>query len=257
MKNTKSPIIKKPLRNPGQSLEEEITKSLDEELLMYVLYPTIFVLIAMMEWIHWYLESPPQPLLMSALALAAIIFSIYRIIKFRKKIKLLKQGRDGEKVVGQYLELFREQGMKVFHDIVGDNFNIDHLLVSKKGIYLIETKTYSKPQKGKTEIVFDGQSISINGKIYNDNIIIQVTAGASWLSDLIEELTAREFQVHPVVLFPGWYVKMTNRFKSKIWVLSPKSLNSFINHQPDTLSSEDVKLVSNHISRHIRSIEIK
>jgi hypothetical protein len=254
MKKTRSPLKNKPLRNAGQSLEEEITKNIEDGMFTYYLSVAIFIMLAVSEWIKWYFQQPPSPIMLSIIAVLITIFSAYKINKLAKKIKLLKQGRDGEKAVGQYLELFREQGIKVFHDIVGDNFNIDHVLVSNKGIFLIETKTYSKPLKGKSEIFFDGQSLSINGKIYNDNII-QVTAGALWLSNLIEELTARKYQIYPVILFPGWYVKMTNKFQSNIWVLNPKSLNKFINNQKEILSSEDVKLVSNHIGRYIRSTE--
>ena len=64
--------------------------------------------------------------------------------------------------------------MKIHHDIIGDGFNIDHILISTKGVYLIETKTYSKPLKGKTEIEFDGLDFYHNGVKYNDNIQDQV-----------------------------------------------------------------------------------
>ena len=256
MKKTKSPLTDKPLRNPGQSLEDQIDTIVNDQLTTYVLLPALLILMSIMEWMHWYFDTKPSPFLISLIALISIVYSTYKILKIRKKLQNLKQGRDGEKAVGQYLELFREQGMKIFHDIVGDGFNIDHLIISAKGIYIIETKTYSKPLKGKTEITFDGQNISINGQIYNDDIIIQVTAATTWISNLIEELTARKFAATPVVLFPGWYVKMTNKYKSPIWVLNPKSLNTFIYKQKDILSKEDIKLISNHVTRYIRNKEL-
>ena len=257
MKKTKSPLTDKPLRNPGQSVEDQIGSVVNDELITYIILPFTFILLSIIEWMHWYFDTKPSPFLISVIALLSVIYSVYKILKIKKKLKSLRQGRDGEKAVGQYLELFREQGMKIFHDIVGDEFNIDHLIISSKGIYVIETKTYSKPLKGKTEIFFDGKDISINGKVYNDNITIQVTAATAWISKLIEELTAKKFAVTPVVVFPGWYVKMTNKYKSPIWVLNPKSLNNFIYQQNNVLSAEDMKLVSNHITRYIRSKELK
>ena len=205
-----------------------------------------------MEWYKWYMQAPPSPIWTTILALPFIIYAIYKLIKEKKKIELLKQGRDGEKAVGQYLENFRELGMKVHHDIVGDGFNIDHLLISTKGVYLIETKTYSKPSKGKTEIEFDGLDFYYNSVKYNDNIQVQVLAGSTWIKDLIEELTTKKVDVKPVILFPGWFVKMTRKHDSNIWALNPRNLQKFIGNQNDVISKEDVQLISNHIARYIR-----
>jgi hypothetical protein len=43
--------------------------------------------------------------------------------------------KDGEKAVGEFLERFREKGYRIFHDIVGGDFNIDHVLIGPSGIY--------------------------------------------------------------------------------------------------------------------------
>lgn len=254
MKNKKSPLKSKPLRHAGQSLDEEIEKSISEYILMHLFAIALFLYVIIMEWYRWYMQSPPTPKTMTILLLPFIVYSLYKLIKEVKKIRSLKQGRDGEKAVGQYLESFRELGMKVHHDIVGDGFNIDHILISTKGIYLIETKTYSKPFKGKTEIEFDGLNFYHNGVTYNDNIQIQVTAGSTWLRNIIEELTVKKVDVKPVVVFPGWFVKMTNKHNSNIWALNPKNLKGFISSQKEIIPKEDVQLISNHIARYIRSM---
>ncbi|MCK5677983.1 MAG: NERD domain-containing protein [Flavobacteriaceae bacterium] len=253
MKNKKSPLKSKPLRHAGQSLDEEIEKRLSEKITLYIYATVMFSSLIIMEWYRWYMQSPPSPVWTTILALPFVLYGIYQLIKEIKQIKLLKQGRDGEKAVGQYLENFREAGIKVHHDIVGDGFNIDHILISTKGIYLIETKTYSKPLKGKTEIEFDGLDFYYNGVKYNDNIQVQVMAGATWLKNLIEELTVKKIDVKPVVVFPGWFVKMTRKHDSNIWALNPRNLQKFINKQNEIISKEDVQLISNHIARYIRA----
>ncbi len=255
MKNKKSPLKDKPLRHAGQSLDEEIEKSLSEHALMYIITIFLLLYVVVMEWFRWYMQSPPSPKAITIMALPFMIYFFYKLIKEIKKVRALKQGRDGEKAVGQYLESFREQGMKIHHDIIGDGFNIDHILISTKGVYLIETKTYSKPLKGKTEIEFDGLDFYHNGVKYRDNIQIQVAAGSTWLRDIIEELTVKRVDVKPVVVFPGWFVKMTNKHSSNIWALNPKNLKSFISNQKEIISKEDVQLISNHIARYIRSMQ--
>ena len=255
MKNKKSPLKDKPLRHAGQSLDEEINRLVEEDAMPYISASLFLIAIATFEWYSWYFQLPPSPVIITIMAVLFTVFSAYKIIRLRAKLKNLKQGRDGEKAVGQYLENFRANGIKVLHDIKGDSFNIDHVVISTKGVYLIETKTYSKPIKGNADIVFDGQKLFFNGKSYDDSIIIQVKAEKKWLSDLIEELTARKFPVQPVIAFPGWFVKMTNTNDSGIWALNPRGLPTFLNNQQEVMTQEDVQLISNHLSRYIRSLE--
>lgn len=256
MKNKKSPLKDKPLRNAGQSLDEEISRLVDEDAMPYVVASLFLILITAFEWFRWYLQLPPSPLGLTILAILFAGFTTFKVIKIRSKITNLKLGRDGEKAVGQYLENFRSaNGIKVLHDIRGNDFNIDHVIISTKGIYIIETKTHSKPAKGNAEIVFTGKQLLFNGKNYGDRIIIQVKAETKWLSELIEELTARKLSIQPVIVFPGWYVKMTNTNDSGIWACNPRGLPTFLNNAQEIMSLEDVQLVSNHLSRYIRSLE--
>jgi len=104
-------------------------------------------------------------------------FSVYKIIKIKKKLKHLRQGRDGERTIGQYLEGLRETGCRVFHDIVGNGLNLDHVVISQHGVFVIETKTYSKPQKGEAKITVAGEQVLINGVPCKSNVITQ--AGTS------------------------------------------------------------------------------
>ena len=175
-------------------------------------------------------------------------------MKAKAKLKPLRQGRDGEKAVGQYLEKLRTHGAQVFHDIPSKGFNLDHVVIMNTGIYVIETKTYSKPDKGEAKIVFDGETVKLNGNKANNKPINQVKAAANWLGEILEESTGKKFSVKPVVVFPGWYIESTKKAKSSgIWVLNPKALPTFIGNSNKQLDPEDVKLASFHVSRYIRS----
>jgi len=56
------------------------------------------------------------------------------------------------------------------------------------------------------------------------------------------------------IVFPGWYIESNNDGrKTNLWVLNPKSLSTFIENVPKSLSKEDMMLVSYHLSRFIRS----
>lgn len=250
----RSPLTGRPLRNPGQSIDEEIDKLLDNEAINYIVASAFFITFAFIEWLRWYNNSPYTPLLYTIVALAITVFSTVKLIKIKKKITNLKLGRDGERVVGQYLELLRENGCKIFHDIIGEEFNIDHVIVSNYGIFTIETKTYSKPKNRKPNIKYDGVDILIDGKKSQKNIIAQARAEAHWLQIMLKESSGKETTIKPVVVFPGWFVNSENAgFNPDVWVLNPKAIWKFISKTKMTLSDEEVALFSYNLSRYIRA----
>jgi hypothetical protein len=156
--------------------------------------------------------------------------------------------------LGRYLSDLREQGHRVYHDVIGKNFNIDHVIVSDRGIFTIETKTYSKPSSGRPTLVFDGEQITRNGNALQKDALQQAQAQAKWLHDLIQETTGRDLPVRPVVVFPGWFIEKTTGAKtSPVWVLNPKALPTFLENEPRRIAAADVKLAAYHLSRYIRS----
>jgi len=250
----KSPIKDKPLRNPGESLDKEIEDVFYDEIITYFAVSLFAVLWAMLEWYRWYLKQPYSPWVYSFVALIMILIFTAKFIHAKKKIRALKQGRDGEKAVGQYLERLRESGAQVFHDVPGKGFNIDHVVISKSGIYVIETKTFSKPDKGEARIIYNGEAVFLHGKIENKQPIIQVKAAVNWLTDLLNESTGKKFNIKPVVVFPGWYIEPTAESKaSEVWTLNPKALPSFIRNSQNQLEDHEVKMASFHLSRYIRT----
>lgn len=253
---SKSPLKAKPLRNPGQSLDDQLDKLAFDSVLPYLFGSGLMFFLAVMEWYQWYFELPPKPVLLGLVA--AVVFAI-TFVKFRqavRKAKRIKLGRDGEKAVGQYLEDLRERGAKVFHDIRGPDFNIDHVVIHTTGVYVLETKTYSKPDRGRARIQFNGDELRVMGRKPDRNPVIQVKALSQWLKELLQESTGKAFEPRPVVLFPGWFIEPTAEAKkSDVWVLNPKALPAFIKNSKDRLSIESVKLVAYHLSRYIRASE--
>lgn len=251
---TKSPIKDKPLRYAGQSLDEALDDLIVDKVLIYYLTACMCVVGGVYEWLRYYKPIEQPPVLSTIVLGILVIYSVVKIITHIRKLKNLKQGRDGERAVGQYLETFREMGCHVFHDIVGDSFNIDHVVISNKGIFVVETKTYSKPEKGSTVIDFDGERILVNGKKSKSDIITQAKAASSYIKKLIRDSTGKNFETFPVVLFPGWFVDGVGNKKGGMWVLEPRVFKKFVDQERVKLPDEDVALASYHLSRHIRSI---
>ena len=247
-----SPLKAKPLRQAGQSVQEQIDKIIDEKVLIYIFVPILLISFAVMEWIRFKQQTPPSPYLITLTAIVVTIYCIYKVKKLLKDVKALKLGRDGEKAVGQYLEILREDGCIVFHDIVGDKFNIDHVVISEKGIYCIETKTYSKPKTEKPTVHYKKGILRIDSIGEKNKILNQVQAAATWLTRMLTESTGKEYQIKPVILFPGWWVDADDY--KEIWVLEPKGFPKFLSNENVRITKEDKKLAAYHLSRYIRAL---
>jgi Nuclease-related domain len=253
---SRSPLKGAPLRYAGQSLDEEIQRVMEDDVLPYIAMVAFVLILALHEWWRWYAKSPPQPIPFTVLAVGAFAYTVRKVVLARRQLRTLRLARDGERVVGQFLEGLRENGYRVLHDIVGDNFNIDHLLIGPKGVFTIETKTLSKPARGKAEIDYDGTQILVNGFKPDRDPVVQAKAQAHWIKELVKELTGKSITVQPTVVYPGWFINQTQKgSRPDVWVLNPKALATFIDNSDGELSDEDVRSFHAHLSRYVRNTE--
>ncbi len=249
----KSPLKKSPLRHAGQSLDEQIDDLMLDGGLMYIMMATVMLILTGFEWMHWFFKTPPMPKLFTFLSIIVCIYCFFKVRKTISKARNLKLGRDGERAVGQFLEELRADGAEVFHDIIGEHFNLDHVVVHRSGIYVIETKTWSKPERGEAKIVFNGQAVIRQGFDANPAPIIQAKAASYWLAEFIKESTGHKVAVRAVVVFPGWYIETTSNTRdSSVWVLNPRALPSFLNKRDPELVAEEMKMYAFQIRNYIR-----
>jgi hypothetical protein len=244
-----SPLKAKPLRVPGQSVDEEIDRSIDDVVTGYFLVAAVLCVLSAMEWLGYLTHAPRHPILFSILAAIAVAAAGWRAVDVRSRVRRLRQGRDGERSVGQFLERLRVGDAQVFHDVPGEGFNLDHVVISPHGLYAIETKTYSKPWP-EAKVTVNGESVKIAGQIPDRDPIVQVSLAARWLADKLQESTGKRFQVRGVVVFPGWFVEQQLP-RGPVWVLEPKMLPGFIEQEPKSVTAEDAALAAFHLSRYV------
>jgi hypothetical protein len=245
-----SPLKDPPLRLPGQSLDEEIGKWQNERLINYCIAASSFFMLAFMEWFGYLTHAPRQPIIFSVCAALAIAGLVWRVIYIRRKLQPLKLGLHGERVVGQFLEGFRSRGGRVFHDVPGAVFNIDHVLICPQGIFAIETKTWSLPWPTAKVVSREGKLLKA-GLTPERDPITQVSAAARWLQDLLSRETGRRFEVRGVVTVPGWTVD-TALEHGTVCVIEPKKLPHYIGKQLTTLSTKEIRKSAFQLSRYIR-----
>jgi hypothetical protein len=249
--SSRSPLKAKPLRLPGESVDKEIDHWINDKGFGACFGAGCFCMVAYFEWYGYLTHSPRRPILFTFVAVGALVYAGWRLFAIRKQVRSLRQGRDGERAVGQFLERLRADGGQVFHDIPGDGFNLDHVVISTHGIYAIETKTWSKPWPS-AKVVAEGDTLTVAGEIATRNPIEQVRNAARWLEKQLRESTGKKLFVRGVVVFPGWFVEQRGQ-RGEVWVLEPKALPAFIENAPAMIAPSDVALAAFHLSRYVRS----
>ena len=216
---TRSPIKDKALREAGQSVSEKLNELINDRILGWVLVPLLLVMLAGLEWLRWYQDTPYNPLLYTIIAAFAVAVSIPRVTRLIRQVRALKLGRDGERVVGQFLDGMRPAGYHVLHDLIGEGFNVDHVVIGERGVYTVETKTLRLPAKKRGTVSCDDAALLVNGRRMDRDPIGQAKAQAAWLARTLKETTGRDYRVQPVVAFPGWFVEPACKRVSGVWVV--------------------------------------
>jgi Nuclease-related domain len=246
-----SPLKEKPLRLPGESVDDEIVHLRENALADHLFFAGGVFLLMFMEWFGYLTNSGRHPWAFTLLAAVTFAYIAPRIWKLKKKVWDLKLGRDGERIVAEQLECLREFGAHLFHDVPGQGFNLDHVVICTHGIYAVETKTRTKPSP-KARVVVEGDGLTVAGHMPDRNPIEQATAAARWLEKRLLQSTGKRFLVRGVVVFPNWYVEQRGP-RGDVWVLEPKALPAFIEHAPAMIGPSDVTLAADHLSRYVRS----
>jgi hypothetical protein len=250
---SRSPLKEPPPHVSGQSLDEALRKASDEYMTEPVIVAAAMIGLALYEWGRVTFSLPPQPIAATVAAVLASGWATLKLVRGARQIRQLRQGRDGERIVAEVLDTIREEGFRVFHDIIGPNFNVDHLLVGPRGIYVIETKTIKKPHSPNATIWYDGETVSLAGLTPERDPIKQASALAKWIADLVQESSGKSYPVRPVVLYPGWYVERLKNLSPYVWVLNPKALPAFIQNEPVAVEDDEVAVIAFHLSRYVRA----
>lgn len=252
MAETRSPIKDKPLRNPGQSVRRQRIDIVFDKLMAPLLVLWTLIAFALMEWARYLFPLTQAPWLQTVLALAALGYGMFQVRRFWPKLQALQLAEEGEKAVGQFLDGLRQKGYQVFHDIIADDFNVDHVLIGPAGIFTVETKTWNKPRRGKPEIHLDDETLKAAGYTPDRDPMVQAVAQTAWLKRLLTESVGKPLPVRPVVLFPGWFINDSRQNRRDLWVLEPKALPTWLANEKATLAPDEINMASQHLSRYIR-----
>ena len=262
----KTPFTGKLLRPPGETLREkllELDEKFDTEIIGFMfLCGGLGVVIYNLKLHDW--VSLGVVVLIGYGACVFYSLRIFRLGRLRRDYNL---GFLGERAVGEELNRLWAKGYEVFHDVQFEgrpgskNFNIDHVAVGPCGVFCIETKTRRKRvRKGynspRNAVEFDGSSL-----IYpwgsEDFGISQARQNALHLSKWLQQATADEVNVVPILALPGWSVNRKGR--SDVLVVSGREVCSAFPKAGSKalLSSEQVQRIAFQLEQRCRSVEVE
>jgi Nuclease-related domain len=257
----RSPLTTELLRSPGQTLRDKmedmrIDVAMETVLLMVVpMFPLAYL------QIHSLISGRSVPLgVVVAVAVptaAFVVFQIRKLLVTSKAMDKLRLGFDAEVAVGQELDQLMRDGAVVFHDMPAERFNIDHVVIACQGVFAVETKGYTKPNRdGGSEdatVVYDGKTLALPERS-GSWAIEQALRQAKWLAGWLTGATGEPIHVTPVVAMPGWFVDRKGH--GEVMVFSGKELRIHLlkARSARPLTMEQMQRVVHQIERQCRNV---
>jgi len=230
------------LRVAGQSLDEhvdELYNKIQEKLILHlgILFLIIMTIVLLKLSNYFYI-----------FVFVFYLYTLWSIIKYVPMIRNYKLGRDGERSVAQYLYIVARQlskensNMHIYHDLVDDKkqFNIDHVVVSKKGIFIFETKTYRKRKDITNKITSNGKELFKNGQKITSDIPLQVKGQVKWLQSELLQTTGKKYEIIPTITFVGWFVDAKKI--DDIYITQAKTINNILENKYRNILYDDEEL---------------
>jgi hypothetical protein len=207
-------------------------------------------MICLTESIQSWSNQPPHPRFWLCLALAATGFSWIGFRRLIPKFRNLNRGERGELMVAEVLNELRAADYQAFHDLRGNGYNIDHVVVGPAGVFAVETKYRS----GFGEIEFrDGEGLFVGGHKEEDDPLKQARRNAKDVNRIIKENCGIFQWVKPVVVFVGDHkIKDTWR-DTDARVFTVDQVARYIHEQQPELRRSEIQLIASHLKRTVRS----
>lgn len=225
----------RPALRAGEMTEMRVTRRFEWWLFLGGM-ATASVLLCIAGWILCLMLGRSYPWESTAAAIAYTLWFWLVVRRDWERLRRILKGALGEREVGQILDELRNDGYFAVHGLtiratedgrpVGD---IDHVLVGRAGVFVVETKRLSKNSRGRhPTVIFDGQSVTVDGFSPDRNPIAQARGGALEVSRMIRAATGREIWVNAIVVYPGCWVKAVSEPAPEISVMNPKQLFAWL-----------------------------
>ena len=207
-----------------------------------------FLLVIMYAGIYFYTKSV-KAIAMLGLPVALVIFVgiIYWVKALGDKAEAYadraldaRRGAMAEETAGNLLADLPEK-FYVVNDVASKRGNIDHIVISTKGILTIETKSH------KGVVTCEGEMLKRDGKPFEKDFIKQAWAEAYSIRDLLMEKAVCNLRPQPVIVFTEADVQVKEKVRG-VKIIGSKDLHAFLEGLPDWMSGRLSKAIIDCLS---------
>lgn len=188
--------------------------------------------------------------------LIAFVFFLFRFIQIIRKMWKLRLGYEAELAMGQELDQLMRKGAVVFHDVAAENFNIDHVVVARNGVFAVETKGRSKPSRGlgkdDAKVIYDGKVLKFPNCVESKSIE-QAQRQAQWLARWLSSAVGEKVAVKPVLALPGWFVDRQGR--SDVLVISGREAYALMKAGDGQLADGLLQRIEHQLEQKCRDVK--
>lgn len=258
-KNKRTPFSEnyKLLRGPGEGEQRAIQtaeENLFGEIWFAALVPLVIVWVFSMVIVDLNFEwSTIALILLLASFVISLCGSILWLMGRINNLRNHRLGYFGERLIAEVLEPLKSEGCRIFHDVPGSGFNIDHVVVAPTGIFAIETKTRRKPKDGSGDPIYVAEGKLVTPWKNGHDNFIQAKRQALWLEREMQNTFKMNIPVQAVLTYPYWYTKP---YRGEVWVLFHDFIvNDILNCKSDGLRPSQIHIIASRLEQLCRDVE--
>ncbi|MGB7746845.1 MAG: nuclease-related domain-containing protein [Verrucomicrobiia bacterium] len=251
--SSRAPFKELQRRPAGETIRiklETLDEKINDETMGLLLFPMLMIL-------NLFALHPKDfitPVLFFMSSAGSSAFFGFKLFKLLRSSANYRLGFEGERFVGEELSRLIVLGFEIYHDVPFDDFNIDHILVGPRGVFVVETKTRRKPvgEDGRKEfrVQFDGRSLQWpwGSDSYG---IEQANNNAKTLANWLSSAAGENVWAIPILTLPGWLVDRKVP-SDGIYVLNPKEIYQVCSSQPEKLTEPQIRRVCHQLDQKCR-----
>jgi hypothetical protein len=146
-----------------------------------------------------------------------------------------RRGAVAEEEVGNLLGDL-PAGFFVVNDFVSKKWNIDHIVISTKGILTIETKSH------RGVVSCEGEMLKRDGKPFEKDFIKQAWAEAFSIRDLLINQGIFVSKPQPVLLFANAYVQVRRQVRG-VEIISRRYLPAYLERLQNRMTAKEAEKI--------------
>lgn len=236
-------------RRAIQSFRDEIDQLREARLIPVLLIPLLFVVVWMVECVQKYAGRNPDPQFWALIALVVTVYGGFEIFRLRPGLRQVRPTERGARGVAKVLNRVKKKGFVAFHNLTGENSNIDHVIVGPTGIYAIKIKA----RMGRGTIDYcDENELIFGGRISDNRPLAQVRSAAYTLHGQLQG-SLPGYAVKPLLVFFGNWRVHRGAGDFDVDVVTGDQLEDYLDRQQPELTSNEIAHICAQLEQPARS----